>query len=507
MKQNLRLRGLYCLKQIRPTHHIHLQYAPDKWDTYAESSRTRPAFLRTFFGLSPAISREFIGAYAGCMRENHGCVPHTPRARHGRWQNTGRRKSGAGVLGLRKAKPIPCFSPPSLIPHSGHIPVIPVYISVKRPKSDTLPKGTRHTYGRKAHSDMQGMGHGSGWSDVGGRLGSASELDATSKPTRCALNAPECEQGALKVASRWLQVQSELPTQLGESLGIVHRVRHGAVPRYRRIIDRFCSGITRASYTHLTRYKRWLIRGLYVANTWLKGRARISQWRMGAARSPWQLGPFVRTCRKNSEESCVCTHAKAPARSGLGLALGVMVIAFLLFTSATGLYAQTDAQREAGVVEPQTLQVGARVPAEFWTTKHLVYHNGDTSWMSLEQYKGKFLILDFWATWCGYCRNNLPKLEALKAEFSDELAVMLVNVKRRRDTYEKVAYTYRTTLTEQGGASLPSIVYDEYLIKRFPHSAIPHYVWISPKGKILAITNNEFVHNDQLIILLKSKNI
>src|SRR3546814_1280604 len=33
--------------------------------------------------------------------------------------------------------------------------------------------------------------------------------------------------------------------------------------------------------------------------------------------------------RRNIEESCVCTHAKVPASSGLGLALGLMVVLLL----------------------------------------------------------------------------------------------------------------------------------------------------------------------------------
>ena len=51
-------------------------------------------------------------------------------------------------------------------------------------------------------------------------LGSASELDANSEPTRSQLDAVECERGALKYASNWYQVQSELPSQPGESSGI-----------------------------------------------------------------------------------------------------------------------------------------------------------------------------------------------------------------------------------------------------------------------------------------------
>src|SRR5690606_10708489 len=39
--------------------------------------------------------------------------------------------------------------------------------------------------------------------------------------------------------------------------------------------------------------------------------------------------PHLRISTKRNEESCVCTHAKVPARSGLGLALGLMVTLFL----------------------------------------------------------------------------------------------------------------------------------------------------------------------------------
>ena len=155
--------------------------------------------------------------------------------------------------------------------------------------------------------------------------------------------------------------------------------------------------------------------------------------------------------------------------------------------------------------ENATIHVGTRVPAEFWTRKRLVYHNSDTSSVSLEQFKGKFLLLDFWATWCGYCRANLPKLEKLQQQYPEELAVMLVNVKRRKDTYDKIDRVYQEQFTQTGGASLPSVIYDEYIIKLFPHTAIPHYVWISPSGRVLAITISEFVDSHQLETLLNTK--
>lgn len=47
--------------------------------------------------------------------------------------------------------------------------------------------------------------------------------------------------------------------------------------------------------------------------------------------------------------------------------------------------------------------------------------------MSLEQTKGKVLIVDFWATWCGPCIAATPKLAELQKNHKDNLAVVGVS--------------------------------------------------------------------------------
>ena len=55
------------------------------------------------------------------------------------------------------------------------------------------------------------------------------------------------------------------------------------------------------------------------------------------------------------------------------------------------------------------------VLAKNFTLKNL---SGNT--VSLDQYRGKYLLLNFWATWCGPCKIEMPSLEALYQRFRSD---------------------------------------------------------------------------------------
>ena len=57
--------------------------------------------------------------------------------------------------------------------------------------------------------------------------------------------------------------------------------------------------------------------------------------------------------------------------------------------------------------------------------------------LSLASYAGRPLFVNFWATWCGPCRIELPEMEAIWAsrEFGD-LAIIAISIGERRDTVE-----------------------------------------------------------------------
>ena len=80
--------------------------------------------------------------------------------------------------------------------------------------------------------------------------------------------------------------------------------------------------------------------------------------------------------------------------------------------------------------------------------------------------KGKVALLDFWATWCGPCRQSMPVLEKLSAEFKDRLVILGVNTGEETDTVaaflKKTPFAYPAVLSGESG------ILSAYGIKAYP---------------------------------------
>ncbi|MGH9722100.1 MAG: TlpA family protein disulfide reductase, partial [Bryobacteraceae bacterium] len=68
-----------------------------------------------------------------------------------------------------------------------------------------------------------------------------------------------------------------------------------------------------------------------------------------------------------------------------------------------------------------------REPAPRFTARTI-----DGERFSNDTVKGKVVLVQFWTTWCGYCRRDQPAVETITREFKDKLIVLAVDVDETR---------------------------------------------------------------------------
>jgi thiol-disulfide isomerase/thioredoxin len=140
------------------------------------------------------------------------------------------------------------------------------------------------------------------------------------------------------------------------------------------------------------------------------------------------------------------------------------------------------------------LHIGDTVPDIILTN----VYNYPSSTIKLSDLKGKLVILDFWATWCGSCISTFPQMQRLKKEFRKNLQLVFVN-NDKNDTEKKVSTFFEKRNTRTGEAfTISYVLEDSVLNKFFPHQSIPHCVWLDSSLHVIAITGHSEVTADNI---------
>lgn len=97
-----------------------------------------------------------------------------------------------------------------------------------------------------------------------------------------------------------------------------------------------------------------------------------------------------------------------------------------------------------------------------------------TKWLTDEpDRKGKFVLIDFWATWCSPCRKAIPELNAYSEKFKENLVVIGISGEKedvvRKMHTPKITYYSAIDTTRQ-------------MEKVIEVKGIPHVILIDPDG-------------------------
>lgn len=113
----------------------------------------------------------------------------------------------------------------------------------------------------------------------------------------------------------------------------------------------------------------------------------------------------------------------------------------------------------------------------------------------LAETKGKPLFLSFWTTWCPGCREEVPALNRLQAEYGDKIRVIAISLDEKPEAVNKFFGDQKP--------SLEVVMGSEDLAAFYQVSAIPQLIVYDAAGKL--VINQAAVFPDAMLKMIADK--
>ncbi len=112
------------------------------------------------------------------------------------------------------------------------------------------------------------------------------------------------------------------------------------------------------------------------------------------------------------------------------------------------------------------------------------YENFEGGSNSLDDYKGKFVYLDIWATWCGPCKAEIPFLKELEKDYHGKNIEFISISVDKPQAYDK----WRKMVEEEALTGVQLYAdnnFESEFIRAYGINSIPRFILIDPDGNIV----------------------
>ena len=173
----------------------------------------------------------------------------------------------------------------------------------------------------------------------------------------------------------------------------------------------------------------------------------------------------------NTIQNCDSDHASGVKRAAARAFHGAARLALVCILAAAAVSCGRGAKQEKGVSAGHG-EVGSGAPA-------FTLANLDGKAVSSDTFKGKVVILDFWATWCPPCREEIPHLVRLQSKYRGqglEVVGLALDAGGAKDV---------RPFAEEHGVNYTMLIGNEDVTKAYGNiSMIPTTFVIDRNGKI-----------------------
>ena len=164
--------------------------------------------------------------------------------------------------------------------------------------------------------------------------------------------------------------------------------------------------------------------------------------------------------------------------------IALLLLAALLLTACgeTSVKVKTPTEAPTESTQPTTEATDPTDP-QLQAAPDFTMYMQDGTPVKLSDFRGKPTILNFWASWCGPCKMEMPDLEDAYLEYGDEINFLIVNLTDGTSETVESASGY----IESQGYTFP-VYYDTAMGGAFAYgvNAIPVTYFLDADGNLVA---------------------